>query len=226
MGLILADQILTRAQQTLLEANPQTDAATAGLYWPRTTLFDNLNEAMEQISGSRFDAYVLSGPYLLAAGTKQFIPPNATLLKQTIYNLGLHGDTPGPVITPVDLNTMNRISLHWRTDPASFNTRHYMYDLRNPRRFDVWPPVPAQGTWVEMENPTVTPTMTDPSQPIPLEDTWETAIYYFILARAFAKNTPAGDATKMTMYWNLFLAELGMEAAGRLAEQPGDQKQT
>lgn len=231
MGTITAQSILAEAQTTLLDpplptGQSQTGAAD-GNFWTNAELFVWLNKAMEQIAANRMDAYVQTFPVQLIEGVEQYIDPDAVILDKLLYSMGQFGDIVGPTIREVEMDQMARISPSWTTDEPSFTTIHYMYPRQknaqrtpsDPRRFYVWPPIPPQGVFVRASFSMIPPTLTSITQVIPLEDTWETAIYDFILWRAYEKNTKRKDTTKSTMYGQMFKAELGLEEAARSKEQ-------
>ncbi len=234
MGTITAQSILAEVQTTLLDppllpGQSQTGAAD-GNFWTNAELFVWLNKAMEQIASNRMDAYVLTFPINLIAGVEQYIDPDAVALNGLLYNMGQYGDLIGSTIREVSIDQMNRINPNWTLDEPSQTVIHFMYIRQNnaaripldPRRFYVWPPVPPQGTFVQASFPMIPPTLSSIDQLIPLEDTWETAIYDFILWRAYEKNTKRKDTTKSTMYAQMFKSELGLEEAARSKEQ-GDE---
>lgn len=230
MGTLTASQILDDIQQELLEGTPDGSPGsmtlTPGIYWPRIWLFNKLNEAMEQISAVRRDAYVITGAYQLIAGVQQTIDPDAGVLISLQWNLGQNGDTIGPPITPTNKELMNRVQPGWTLDTPESNVIHYMYDLDQPRFFEVWPPVPVQGSYVQAQQSFITPTLTDETQTIPLEDTWSLAIKAYVLWWAHYKNTDRAVPAKGDQWSSVFSGEIGAEEAARVKVQPGTKKET
>lgn len=195
----------------------QTGAAN-GNFWTNAELFTWLNKAMEQIAANRMDAYVLTFPVQLIAGVEQYIDPDAVILRDILYNMGQFGDLIGGTLRQIDMDQLTRISPNWTTDEPSFTPLHFMYNPKDPRRFYTWPPIPPQGCFVQASFAMIPPTLTSITQLIPLEDTWETAIYDFMLARAYEKNTTRKDTAKSGAYMQMFKAELGLEEQARAKE--------
>lgn len=217
MGTVTAAKILDRVQQTLIEGLTDGTAGTVGTYWPRVVLFQDLNTAQTQIAGERKDIYPQRGPALLVEGTRQRIDPDAMVLMDITRNLGASGDIDGPAIRQVDKETMDRVAPNWPIDTASSTIIHYMYEPDNPKDYDVWPPVPALGTWVQIIQGMIPPDLTDESQVLYIDDYWANAVYHYILHRAYEKNTTRGDLAKSQLHYTLYRADLGDEAAAKAA---------
>lgn len=219
MGTITAQSLIAKVQTTLLDPSllpgaVQTGAAD-GEFWANAELFAWLNEAMEQIAAARYDAYVQTFPVSQIAGVEQYIDPDAVVLRDLLYNMGQFGDLVGATIRIIDMDEMKRISPSWTTDEPSMTTLHYMYSIKDPRRYYTWPPVPPQGNFVQASMAMIPPTLTSITQLIPLEDTWSAAIYDYMLMRSYEKNTKRKDMTKYQGYMAAFKDELGTEAASR-----------
>lgn len=208
MGSVLASTILDRAQVSLLEDG-------AGTYWTRTTLFDALNEGTQAITAERPDQYVLNGALPLVGGVKQILPDNAIVLVNMTRNMGSMGMMPGRAIRQTDLDVMTRVRADWMIDPADPVVENFMYDKRDPRRFYVWPPQPTPGDFVDMVYTASTPVLAVETQAIVVDDTLQTPLYWFVLARAYEKNATRGDTVKSNYYLQLFNQALGLEVSGR-----------
>lgn len=230
MGTISYSKILDDIQQELLEGTPDgtpgSMATTPGIYWPRVWLFSKTVEAIEQICSVRMDAYVITGPYQLVPGVQQTIDPDAVVLQSLQWNLGQNGDIIGAPITPTSKALMNRVSPGWTLDPPSGTIIHYMYDLDQPRFFEVWPPVPVQGAFVQAQQSFIPPTPADETALIPIEDTWSLAIKAYVLWWAYYKNTDRGVSAKGDQWASVFSSEIGVEEAARVKVQPGQKKET
>ncbi len=206
--------ILDRVEKTLLdEANVQ---------WTRAELLDYLNGVLRYILLLNPEAYVVqAATALTASSSKQVLPATANGLVGCFRNMGSGGTTPGPVITKVEMNHMDRIDLDWHTTTGSA-VKHYMYDYKHRNVFWVYPSV--TGTWYVDLAYAAIPTARDEAEAndILIGDEYETPLYYGILAFAYAKNAKRGDATKRTDYITEFFKSLGIasDAIAKMAPFP------
>ncbi len=120
----------------------------------------------------------------------------------------------GPVIRQVDEDTMNRVAPTWQSDPQSATVIHFVYNKDDPKRFYVWPPA-AIGTTVRLTASEVAPALSALTNIISLDDTWVTAIYYFVMARQHMRNSDDGNMEKAGQYDTLYWKQLGAEEEAR-----------
>lgn len=190
--------ILDRAEKTLLDE--------ANVEWSRAELLDYLNSTVRFICQLKPDACVLTTSMALTTGTKQSIPTAGYYLHRITRNMGVAGTTAGNVITKVEQNALDRFDPTWHTASGAA-VKHYMFDARNPSQFWVYPAV--SGTWyVEAEYSAIPADATDGGA-VPVKDIYETAIYWGILALAYAKNAVRGDMAKEKGYLDMLGAALG-----------------
>lgn len=219
MGTITGTAIITRAQITLLD-----DATRPGggqVTWNRAELpdelFEHLKAGLRAIVIVKPDAFVVNAPLQLVAGIKQALPVDATFLIDIRRNLGTNGTTPGAAIISIPMTHLDNDTPGWPTDPPSAEVLHYMYDARDPKTFYIYPAQPAMSpTRVEAVYGG-TPTMANAGVAIPIDDVYDEALYNFVLAHAWAKNTKRGDYSKANNYMAMFQQILGLKSQAQFA---------
>lgn len=218
MGTIIAQSIVDKAEATLFD--------DANVRWAETELLGHLNDGQRELVAIKPDANPVNAVLQLVAGTRQALPAPGTQLFKVVRNMGLDGATPGRVITPISMETLDRMRPDWHTDTADAQAQHYMEDPRDASTFYVYPPQPEAPGQVEVVY-AATPTDVAIGAPISVDDIYATALYYFIMARAHSKETPGADVGKAAGYYNLFLGVLGLTSKGEdrsVAQSPRPQQ--
>ena len=120
---------------------------------------------------------------------------------------------------------IDRRKPHWHQTPSAYEeVLHFVYDTRNKRHFYVYPARPSPLTrqdfleivysLVPPEIPQEVPGDEDSgpaaSVTIELEDIYATALHYYIMHRAFAKEDDRQDMDKSQIYYRLFESGLGV----------------
>lgn len=206
--------ILDRAEKTLLdETNVQ---------WSRAELLDYLNAVIRYILLLFPDAYKINTALLLTNNeSKQTLPAGATKLLAVYRNMGAAGSTVGEVVQKIEMNHLDRTDLNWHTT-AGASVKHYAHDPNDETTFWVYPKVAT--SWYLQVLYCAIPDDRDEgaNTAILLGDEYETAIYYGILAFAYAKNAKRGDVAKKTDYMTEFFQALGIneQAQARLTPMP------
>lgn len=216
MGTITAQSIIDKAEATLFD--------DANVRWTASELLGHLNDGQRELVAIKPDANSVNAVLALVAGTRQS-QPGIQLLK-AVRNMGLDGLTPGRVITPASMETLDRMRPNWHTDTANEQAQHYLFDPRDTKVFYVYPPQPATPSKIEVVY-SATPDDVAIGDAIAVDDIYATALYYFILARAHSKETPGADVGKAAGYYNLFLGVLGQKDKGEdraLARAPRSQQ--
>lgn len=204
MGTITAQSIIDKAEATLFD--------DANVRWSVPELLAHLNDGQRELVAQKPDAGAVNAVLTLAAGTKQVLPAGGIQLLKAVRNMGLDGTTPGRAITPASMETLDRVRPNWHADTASAEVRHYLFDPRDPKTFYVTPPQPTPAGKIEAVYAATPADVAAAGNPITIDDIYATALYYFILARAHAKETPGADTGKAAGYYNLFLGVLGLKA--------------
>lgn len=218
MGTIIAQSIVDKAEATLFD--------DANVRWAETELLGHLNDGQRELAALKPDAYSVNAVLQLVAGTRQALPAGGTQLFKVVRNMGLDGATPGRVITPISMETLDRMRPDWHTETANEQAQHYMADPRDTSIFYVYPPQPVAPAQVEAVYAS-TPADVAIGAAIAVDDIYATALYYFIMARAHSKETPGADQGKAAGYYSLFLGVLGQKSQGEdrsLARSPRAQQ--
>lgn len=182
--------------------------------WTVNELIRWLNTGQRQVVMLRPDAKYTLASVILVQGTKQTLPAGSLKLLDVIRNMGANGTTPGNVIRLISREVLDAQSPDWHTVAnASGIIKHYMYDVRTPLNYYVFPQVPATPV-VEVEIAhSVAPTdLATAASSVDLPDTYENAMVDYLLFRTYSKDAEyAGDPNRAAMYYQMFMAGLGMK---------------
>jgi hypothetical protein len=203
MGNITAQSIMEKAKVTLLDET--------NVRWTSPELLTHLNDGQRELVALKPDANTVNAVLTLVAGTRQSIPASGVQLFKIVRNMGMDGNTPGRAVTPASMETLDRTRPNWHAEAANAEVQHYMFDPRDPKTFYVTPPQPETPSRIEAVY-AASPADVAIGAPINIDDIYATALYYFIMARAHAKETPGADTGKAAGYYNLFLGVLGLKA--------------
>ncbi len=209
MGTVTVAQVITRCQNVLSDAG-----ATR---WPDAELIDWINDAQRAIATVQPEASSRVANVPLVAGTKQTLPVGAIALIGINRNMGVSGTAPGeaPRRTTAQLLDLHRPT--WHTDTATLVVKNWMYDLRTPRVFYVYPPM-SGATNVEAEYAIPPAAVTVVGDAISLDDFYVPVIVDYVLSRAFSKDIEiAGMAARASAHYNAFKDALAGTRAGEQA---------
>jgi hypothetical protein len=191
---LAASVVLDRAATTLLD---QTGTA-----WPVAELIDYLNAARRQAVHLKADSYTVLGDIALVAGPDQVLPADG------ISVVSLYRNTNGKrAVRQVGLDNIQATNPMWAANTPSAIVREYMIDTRDPKRFMVSPPNDGTGSLTGVYSAAPTP-IADPSEPILLPDTYDGALWAYVISMAYAKSSTTQDLPKHTAYMQMFMALL------------------
>lgn len=105
-----------------------------GIRWKNSELIDWLNEAYTLIATHRPDAFSVVDDIELSEGVEQRLPDDGLRLFEILATVDGHD------ITAIDLLSLTRLRPSWRRESATTHIERYIYDLRDPTRFWVYPP--------------------------------------------------------------------------------------
>lgn len=221
---ITAQSIIRRAADLLQDAT--------SIRWPAAELVRWLNDAQRAIIKARPDALNITATMTLAAGTRQDLDnaglalPPAKLIEIT-RNVA-PTSTKGAV-TKVNRRILDDQIPSWHTLPAKVNVLHYMFDVRDPKTFYVYPPATALAQLEVMycaypddvPEPADGATHADVVGDISLPDIFGDDVLNLILYRAYSKDADyAANAGRAAGYLTLVNASLGVEIAATIAVKP------
>lgn len=203
---MLASAIIDRATIILQDES--------NVRWPRTELLKWVNDAQREIVLARPDALAENASIALAAGTKQSIPNTAIQLLDVVRNQN------GRAIRMVSREIMDAQQPDWHTHTQSSTIKHFMFDVRDPKHFYVYPPA-VVGTQVEAIYSTAPADVASESGSISLNDVYANAMLDYVLYRAYSKDSDyAGNAQRATAHYGAFAQSIGLKTQTDTAVSP------
>jgi hypothetical protein len=200
MGTILASTIIDKAAVQLLD--------TGNTRWTRAELLGWLNDGQRQI--------VLLSPQTnntvqtvqLTEGTRQAIPAGGWKLLDVIRYMGLDGLKPGRAIRVVSQELLDATDPNWHGSRKTDVPINFVFDLQEQDIFYVYPPNTGRG-YAQINYAKVPVGLTNESQPIELNDIYQTTLLDYMLYRANSKDAEYAPglqlaASYMTMFMSAF----------------------
>lgn len=191
MGTVTAQTLINRAGYLLED--------TGNVSWSRTELLGWLNEGQSQVVAFAPGANTDRTNVTLVAGTAQTLPADTLVLVDIPRN------TNGPAVRSVARELLDDSPVDWHTQTATKLVKNFVYDANDQYAFYVYPPNNGQGQ-VTIVYARVPDQLTNESQPIEVDDSYQAAILNYMLYRAFSKDTDfvAGGAQKAGAYYEAF----------------------
>lgn len=213
---VSAQTILTRVRSQLID-----ELATKR--WSDAELLRWLSDAERTLVAMDPSLGDVTGPLLLAVGSKQTLPVGAFMLLDINRNMGLDGDSPGRVVTVVSRENLDRVDPNWHHSLRSEETQHYIYDPKTPRTFYVYPP--STGTnYLDISRAHTPPEITTLDQNITIPDLYQTAMFDYVMFRAHQKDSDyAAGEGKAAVYLNLFQLFMQGHTQAQTDESPNRQ---
>jgi len=204
-----AQSIILRAQVALQDE--------AGTRWPASELVRHLNDGQREISRLRPDQTASTAALTLAAGYLQAL--SAT--HQALIDIPNNTASPKTRITKVDMVQLDAVEPGWRGSTPGSVVKHFMHDLREPRVFQVYPPV-VINTQVDAVVSLYPTDVSAPTAPglvfttvagdISRPDHWAETLLNFVLFKAYSKDAEyGGNAQLAAGYLGLFNAAVGTQ---------------
>lgn len=191
---LAASQVIDRVAKTLLD--------DTNVRWSAAELLDYLNAGITTIVNLKPDVYVVSGNMTPTANSaRQTIPAGGVMLfsvNRTLIN--------GASLRQVDMNHLDNSVVGWRG--ATGTPEVWCHDPRDRKVFYLYP-LPTVTTSLDISYAAVPTRLVSAASTIPLDDSYETALYFYVLALTYAKNATRGDEQKSTGYLNVFNIIIG-----------------
>lgn len=207
--------IVTRARNTLLD--PGTGPAAPA--WTDPELIDYTAAAQTAVLDLKPDANVIFEALVLASGSQQSLPAGSIQLMELLSNV-----IDGSTIRIIDRETLDHSYPNWQAlqNPSTQVVRRYVYDKRFPLMFWVTPGVQAatEVNAVYSALPTRPAALTDP---LGINDTYETALWAYVVSLAYAKNSSRFDPQKAAAFMALFTANVTGRTQAQAALVPDPQ---
>ena len=216
---VLAQSTLARCVDILVDA--------AGVRWTINELVRYYNDGQREAIVKRPDATATYTTFSCVAGPKQAIPAEAAKLIDIIRNSGSASKKqPVRMVNRVLLDAMEP---DWYTAPNSVDIQHFMYDVRDPRTFYVYPPASPSAKLemvysampVDIPEPGVDKTLADVTGSSSLPDIFSNCLIDYVLYRAFSKDSEyAGNGQRAIAHYAAFSNFLEFEVKGTVATSP------
>lgn len=210
--------------QTLIR-NAHTALQDAdGVHWPATELVDYLNDGQRVLTTVRPDANVVTAPFAPLVGARQQLPTSAI----AFIDIPRNSAGKRKALRKVDMATLDSVVPEWQSMAGSTEFAHFMYDLRDPRTFYLYPPAKAGGS-VELVTANYPTDVSTPSGPtaasvtgnIGVLDQWADALLAYVLFRAFAKDSEFASNVQFSAgYLAAFNAATGAQLQAAQAVEP------
>ena len=213
---VTAQTILTRVRNQLIDDLPTKR-------WSDDELLRWLSDGQRTIVALDPSLGNVVDSQKLVIGTQQTLPPGAFMLLDIQRNMGDDGLTPGRVVTVVDRENLDRVDPNWHASLRSDVTLHYIYDPKQPTIYYVYPPSTG-ANYLEVARATSPPDLTKLTDPITIEDLYQTALFDYVMFRAHQKDSDyAAGGVVAQNYLQLFqMFGQGHEAA-KLDASPNKQ---
>jgi hypothetical protein len=189
MATVKVVDLIRRAQAILQD--------TTGTRWPVLELQDWLNDAYKEIILVRPDANTQTGTFTCATGSRQKLStgfPNALRLIEITRNVA--ATSTKRAVRLIDRKILDDQRPAWHAETASVDIQHYMFDVRLPKEFFVYPPaLPAAQLEVVYSAVPVRHSLSEAqlgdlstAETIRLDDNYGNAILDYMLYRAYSKD--------------------------------------
>lgn len=183
-----AGEICSRASKTLFDETQ--------VRWKEAELLEYLSDAQKEAVLLKPTAFTKNEAAKLQPGTVQSLPAGGVALVDIGGNMGADGTTPGRGVTQIDRTVLESVRPDWRAAKASVTAKHYLYDDRDPTRFEIYPPQPDPAGYMQISYGAEPPALSDVDDDLSLSAIYDTALYYLVLARAFTKSSGTQDFNK------------------------------
>lgn len=210
---IAAQDIIRRVTDTLYDIT--------SIKWPVNRLVRYLNDGQRDIVTHRPDAMNTAISHALVAGAKQTLPANGEKLIDVLANTG--GNKRA--VTKVDRGLMDAQTPTWRNVTAASEILHFMYDPREPKAFEVYPPA-LGGASLEIEYAARPTDIVEPAAGalwsavvgnISVGDLHANALQDYILYRCHSENTQQAQPARAQAHYAAYANALGVELKATIA---------
>jgi hypothetical protein len=212
--------------QSLIQRAVITLQDTTSIRWPANELVRYLNDGQREIALLRPDALVANATVALTAGAKQALPSAASKLIDVIKNTG--GNKRAVRMTTRTILDSQIPS--WYNQTGVTEILHYVYDVRDPKVFYVYPPAASSGASVDLVYSAYPTDIAEPadgalysavSGNISVPDIYGNTLVDYVLYRAYTKDAEfSSNATRAQAHYGAFSAALAAELSGTTGVAP------
>lgn len=216
---LTAQSIIRRAVETLQDST--------SIRWPINELVRYLNDGQREVVLYRPDAMVTGTTITCAAGTKQSLPANGAKLIEVVRNSAT--GSLKKAVRMVNREILDAQTPNWHSLTGSIDILHFMYDVRDPKVFYVYPPATIAATLdivysaypTDVVEPADGSLYTSVAGNISLPDIYGNVLLDYILYRAYTKDADyAGNAARAQAHYQAFGGALGTEIKSTMSVAP------
>jgi hypothetical protein len=216
---------MTTTNKSVLEGVIATLNDEGHVGWTVRNLARYLNDGQRDMHLRRPDLFNVKTTIDLVAGVSQRVPADGSKLIRVIRN-----DTSGSkvAVTPVDLEQIDYIEPGWRGAAGEAEIQHFDFDVRDPKFFDVYPPATTSAKLAieyaqiptDMTLPAVDADIDDITGDVGIPDLLKTALFYYIVFRAYSEENEFANADRAAIAQNLYAQDLGLEVSATVSVAP------
>lgn len=203
---IQAQTIINRASRTLSDPN--------AVAWTSAELLDYLNAGQRAVVHVNRDAYTKVGNVSMVSGVIQTLPTDGLVVIRALYNVA-----SGKSIRHVGFDALNTSLSTWPSSTQASDVLEYAVDSREWKTFFVNPPNNGTGV-IKMMYGAIPPNLNALTDNIALPDTYDTALWAYVCAMAYAKNTRRQDMQKSAGMMQMFMALVTAGTTATKASMP------
>jgi hypothetical protein len=222
----MKDASMTIAAKSIIRRVVETIQDPTSIRWPVPELVRYLNDGQREVMLHRPDAMVKTAQVPLVAGSRQALPNDGTKLVNILRNAtGTQRAT-----RLVNREILDAQTPGWHGLPGVTEILHYMYDVKDPLVFWVYPPAASAGASLEV---IYSATPADVLEPVDgatyvavtgnlsVPDIYGNALQDYILYRAYAKDSEyAGNVNRAQAHYAAFANAMGIEIKAAIAVAP------
>lgn len=215
MGVLTAKDIINRASFILKDPE--------NVRWLRDVMLDYVNEAQAAVVRFQPSANKVRTTIKLQEGTSQELPEDALCLLTVTRNM-LDGE-PGPAIRLATRSIYDAMFYDWHEQWPESYVINYIYDDREGREFEVYPPNDGSGE-IEVVYSALPPIIKEEDK-LTLGDEFGTIITNYVLYKcALLDSDFNGTQSLAQFYYQLYLSELNGQSQAQSKEGPGPSHST
>lgn len=205
---VYAASLLTRASEALQD--------TSYVRWTEAELLRYLYDGVQALITARPDMSTTTAAFTPAVGARQTLPSEAVALVDVLNNTA----TNKRAVTKVSQPLMEATNRDWMSATPADTAVNYMYDLRTPRTWYIYPPATGGGS-VDIVYSVFPAETTSRVGTYDLSSQWQTPLLAYVLGRAYAKDAEyGGNMALSTTYMSAFAKDIEGQATTTAAISP------
>ncbi|MGC3944600.1 MAG: hypothetical protein QM762_08785 [Chryseolinea sp.] len=180
--------------------------------WTRPDLLGYLNDGMRELLLYRPDANTVLQSTALAAGSLQALP---AIGGQKTRLLDVKANTSGRSVKFAKAESLDDQRSNWRNDPQSTTIKAWIYDMRLPDYFEVWPPAQLGASLLLVLSVPVDD-LADEGDALPLDDMYKGPLMSYMKHRACLRDS---EDAAMKDLADSFYALMGRQLLGKSSSE-------